>query len=64
MTYVQLDCWETGTLIYFPLFFFSCVVHAVAYIRSIQPLRNLIYLLGILVMFFLCGPIIWHIFIN
>lgn len=64
MTYVQLDCWDTGTLIYFPLFFFSRVVHAVAYIRSIQPLRNLIYLLGILVMFFLCGHIIWHIFIN
>ena len=54
MTYVQLDCWKTGTLIYFPLFVGSRIVHAVAYIRAIQPLRNIIYLLDI---FVLCSHI-------
>lgn len=64
MTYVQLDCWKTGALIYFPLFIVSRIVHAVAYIRAIQPLRNISYLLGILVMFVLCSHIAWNVFMS
>ncbi len=64
MTYVQLDCWKTGVLIYFPLFVASRVIHAVAYIRAIQPLRNIVYLVGILVMFVLCSHIAWNIFVS
>ena len=47
LTYVQLDCWETGTLIYFPLFVLTRIIHTFAYLRAIQPLRNIVYLVGI-----------------
>ncbi|WP_066377968.1 MULTISPECIES: MAPEG family protein [unclassified Anabaena] len=57
MTYVQLNCWQTGVLIYFPLFVASRILHTVAYIRAIQPLRNIVYQVGILVMFALCSHI-------
>jgi len=62
MTYVQLDCWEQGTLIYFPLFVSTRIIHAIAYIKAIQPLRNIVYLLGIGVTFIMCGHITWNIF--
>lgn len=64
IAYVQLKCWPTGASIYFPLFVVSRVVHAVAYIRAIQPLRNLIFQLGILIMFILCSHIAWNVFMN
>ena len=64
MTYVQLDCWETGVLIYFPIFVLTRIVHAIAYIKSIQPLRNIVYLLGVGVSFMLCSHIAWNIFVT
>lgn len=64
MTYVQLDCWKAGVLIYFPLFVASRIIHVVAYTRAIQPLRNIVYLVGILVMFILCSHITWNIFVS
>ena len=64
MTYVQLDCWETGTLIYFPLFVLARIFHTVAYIRAIQPLRNIVYLVGIGVGFILSSHIIGKIMLN
>ena len=63
MTYVQLDCWETGVLIYFPLFVVARIIHAIAYIRAIQPLRNIVYLIGIGITFILCSHIAWNIFV-
>ncbi len=60
--YIQLNCWEQGTLIYFPLFVLSRIIHTIAYLRAIQPLRNRIYLLGIVVMLILCGHIVWAVF--
>ncbi|WP_373525644.1 MAPEG family protein [Nostoc sp.] len=57
--YVSLGCWEQGTLIYFPLFVLSRVVHSVAYLRAMQPLRTRAYQLGLLVMFVLSGHIVW-----
>ena len=57
MTYVQLNCWKTGVLIYFPIFVLTRIIHAIAYIKSIQPLRNIVYLLGIGVSFILCSHI-------
>lgn len=64
MTYIQLDCWRTGVIIYFPLFVVSRIVHAIAYIYAIQPLRNIVYLLGILIIFILSGNIAWNIFMS
>ena len=61
MTYVQLNCWETGVLIYFPLFVVARIIHAIAYIRAIQPLRNIVYLIGIGISFVLCSHIAWEI---
>ncbi len=64
MTYVQLNCWKTGVLIYFPLFVSSRIIHTVAYIRVLQPLRNIVYQLGILVMFALSSHIVWTVFMS
>ena len=64
LTYVQLDCWETGASIYFSLFVLTRMIHTVAYIRAIQPLRNLVFLIGIGVKFILSGHIISRILIN
>ena len=64
MTYVQLNCWKTGVLIYFLLFVSSRIIHTVAYIRGLQPLRNIVYQLGILVMFALCSHIVWTVFMS
>ena len=61
LTYVQLDCWETGTLIYFPLFVLTRIIHTVAYIRAIQPLRNIVYLLGIGIGLIMSGHIVGRI---
>ena len=58
MTYVQLDCWQTGVLIYFPLFVLTRIIHTVAYIRAIQPLRNIVYLVGIAIAFALSSHIV------
>ena len=63
MTYVQLSCWKTGVLIYFPLFVLTRIVHTIAYLK-IQPLRNIVYLLGIGVSFILCSHIAWKIFMT
>lgn len=60
--YVQLGCWPTGALIYFPLFVLFRILHTIAYIRMIQPLRTRVYQLGLLIMFILCGHIIWTAF--
>lgn len=57
--YIQLGCWENGVLLYFPLFVLSRIVHTLAYLRPTQPLRNRAYLLGIVVMFAVCGHIVW-----
>lgn len=64
MTYVQLDCWETGVLIYFPLFVAARIIHGVAYINGIQPLRNIVYLAGVGIMFALCSHIAGNIFMT
>ena len=64
LTYVQLDCWETGTLIYFPLFVLTRIIHTFAYLRAIQPLRNIVYLVGIGVGFILSSHIIVKIMTN
>ena len=64
LTYVQLDCWQTGTLIYFPLFVLTRIVHTMAYIRAVQPLRNIVYLVGIGVGFILSSHIIGKIITN
>ena len=64
MTYVQLNCWETGVLIYFPIFVLTRIIHAIAYIKSIQPLRNIVYLLGVGVSFILCSHIAWNAFMT
>lgn len=64
MTYVQLDCWEKGILIYFPLFVLTRIVHTVAYIYAVQPLRNIVYLIGIAIAFTLCSHIILEIIVN
>ena len=58
ITYVQLDCWQTGVLIYFPLFVLTRIIHTVAYIRAIQPLRNIVYLVGIAIAFALSSHIV------
>ncbi len=60
--YVQLGCWPTGVFIYFPLFVLTRILHTIAYIRVIQPLRTRVYQLGLLVLFILCGHIIWTAF--
>ena len=64
MTYVRLNCWETGISIYFPLFVITRVIHGIAYIRAIQPLRNIVYLIGIGVTLTLCSHIVWKIVVN
>ena len=64
MTYVQLNCWKTGVFIYFPLFVLTRIIHTIAYIKGIQPLRNIVYLLGIGVSFMLCSHIAWNIFMT
>jgi len=57
--YVNLGCWETGTLIYFPLFVLSRFAHTIAFLRAIQPLRTRAYQLGLTVMIVLSGHILW-----
>jgi len=64
MAYIELNCWKTGVFIYFPLFVASRIFHTVAYIFALQPLRNIVYQLGILVMFFLCSHIGWNVFVS
>ncbi len=57
--YVNLGCWEQGTLIYFPLFVLSRFAHSIAFLRAIQPLRTRAYQLGLVVMIVLSGHILW-----
>lgn len=49
---------------YFPLFVASRIFHTAAYIFALQPLRNIAYQLGILVMFFLSSHIVWNVFVS
>jgi uncharacterized membrane protein YecN with MAPEG domain len=60
MTYVQLDCWQTGLIIYLPLFVIGRIAHAISYLNALQPWRNLSYQLGIWVMFAMSGHIVWR----
>ncbi|MBD2516449.1 MAPEG family protein [Nostoc sp. FACHB-973] len=57
--YVNLGCWEQGTLIYFPLFVLSRFAHSIAFLRAMQPLRTRAYQLGLSVMVVLSGHILW-----
>jgi uncharacterized membrane protein YecN with MAPEG domain len=57
--YVNLGCWQQGTLIYFTLFVLSRLTHSIAFLRAMQPLRTRAYQLGLLVMIVLSGHIIW-----
>lgn len=45
--YVQLDCWEEGTVLYSVLFVLSRILHAIFYYIPRQPWRNISYDLGI-----------------
>jgi uncharacterized membrane protein YecN with MAPEG domain len=58
LSYIQLGCWPLGVFIYGSLFVFSRILHTIAYLRPMQPLRNRAYLLGLLVMFCLCGHLV------
>jgi uncharacterized MAPEG superfamily protein len=60
MTYVQLGCWQTGLIIYLPLFVIGRIAHAIYYLTALQPWRNLSYQLGLWVMFAMSGHIVWR----
>ncbi|MGF1590414.1 MAG: MAPEG family protein [Pleurocapsa sp.] len=60
MTYVQLGCWQTGLIIYLPLFVIGRIAHAISYLTALQPWRNLSYQLGLWVMFVMSGHIVWR----
>lgn len=49
VAYVQLKCWPMGCLIAAGVFVLARYVHALAYLRSMQPLRNRAYVVGVLV---------------
>jgi uncharacterized membrane protein YecN with MAPEG domain len=51
IAYIQLGCWPQGVYIYLPLFVFGRIIHAISYLRSLQPWRNLSYQLGLWVTF-------------
>lgn len=59
LTYIQLGCWQTGLIIYFPLFVIGRIAHAISYLNALQPWRNLSYQLGLWVMFVMSGHIIF-----
>ena len=58
LAYVQLGCWEAGTLLYFPVFVLARALHTIAFVRPTQPLRNRAYLVGVLVSMILSGHIV------
>jgi uncharacterized membrane protein YecN with MAPEG domain len=60
MTYVQLGCWQTGLIIYLPLFVIGRIAHAISYLNALQPWRNLSYQLGLWVTFAMSGHIVWR----
>lgn len=60
MTYLQLNCWPEGLLIYLPLFVTGRIVHMISYLKSLQPWRNLSYQLGLWVTFAMAGHIVWQ----
>ena len=57
-TYVALEAWPTGAAAYFAIFVASRIVHTIAYLRPMQPLRNRAYLVGLIVCLALCGHIV------
>ncbi len=60
LTYIQLGCWQTGLMIYLPLFVIGRIAHAISYLNALQPWRNLSYQLGLWVMFAMSGHIVWR----
>jgi uncharacterized membrane protein YecN with MAPEG domain len=60
MTYVQLGCWQTGLIIYLPLFVIGRIFHAISYLNALQPWRNLSYQLGLWVTFAMSVHIVWR----
>jgi uncharacterized membrane protein YecN with MAPEG domain len=60
LTYIQLGCWQTGIVIYLPLFVIGRFAHAISYLNALQPWRNLSYQLGLWVMVAMSGHIIWR----
>jgi uncharacterized MAPEG superfamily protein len=60
MSYIQLGCWQTGVVIYLPLFVIGRIGHTISYLTAIQPWRNLSYQLGIWTTFAMAGHILWQ----
>lgn len=58
LCYVQMGCWEPGARIYFPVFVLARIGHTATMIRPVQPLRNRLYLLGLLVSLALCAHLV------
>jgi uncharacterized membrane protein YecN with MAPEG domain len=58
-SYIQLGCWQTGLVIYLPLFVIGRIAHAISYLNALQPWRNLSYQLGLWVMVAMSGHIIF-----
>jgi uncharacterized membrane protein YecN with MAPEG domain len=60
LSYIQLSCWQTGVVIYLPLFVIGRIAHAISYLNALQPWRNLSYQLGLWVMVAMSGHIVWR----
>jgi len=60
IAYIQLGCWTMGLTIYLPLFVIGRIMHAISYLKELQPWRNLSYQLGVWVTFAMAGHIVWQ----
>jgi uncharacterized MAPEG superfamily protein len=61
MAYIQLGCWPAGLSIYLPLFVVARILHTIAYLKALQPWRNLTYQLGLWITFIMAGHIVWRV---
>lgn len=61
LCYVLAGCWETGALIYFPLFCLLRLCHTIFYVRSMQPWRTIAYSGGSLVSFAIIIHLLYYV---
>lgn len=64
LCYVLSNSWETGVLIYFPLFCLSRLAHTIFYMKSMQPWRSIAYGLGSLINFIMVGHLLYYILLR
>lgn len=48
LSYVLLNCWETGAIIYFSTFTFARCLHTFSYLKALQPWRSISFGIGLL----------------